>query len=193
MLFKPGTNDLYGCDHGSDMFGKSLGDVRNYQPITDWNPPDEFNKLEQGKFYGHPYITGDRIPRVEYQKRPDIHDLAAKTTVPIWKFPAHVAACGWTFIQAGARMPKDHIGDAFIAQHGSYNRDHKVGYAIERLMFDDATGLPYASWKIVGCLARDGNTVLARPADITQGPDGDFYFTDEIGKQIFRLSYVGAK
>src|SRR5688572_16208241 len=45
LLIRPGTNDVYGCDHGSDQFGSRYGETGGpgQQPVTDLNPPCEFN------------------------------------------------------------------------------------------------------------------------------------------------------
>ena len=56
-------------DHGSDWFGRELGDKRGRQPITDWNPPEEMNKyvdftgthLSWDKNFHGTNIVNDRI------------------------------------------------------------------------------------------------------------------------------------
>lgn len=89
LRLRPGTNEVWGVDHGSDWFGRTLGErPQQFQPITDHNPPDELNHYEEGKFYGHPFITGNKLPRIEYQNRKDIVELADKTVPPAWSFGA---------------------------------------------------------------------------------------------------------
>ena len=51
LRFRPGTQELYGCDHGSDWYGKLLGDTDGNQPITNRVPDDEFNNYVEGGFY----------------------------------------------------------------------------------------------------------------------------------------------
>jgi len=190
LLFKPGTNELYGCDQGSDNFGHDLGEVQGRnQPVTDFNPPDEFNKYVEGHFYGHPFIVGDRMPRYEYMKAPDILQLAADTIPPIWSFGPHWAADGWIFVERSA-FGQDFFGDAFIALHGSWNRVTKAGYRVERLMFDKVIKEPYGSQMIVSTLSPTDET-LARPVDVAIEPDsGDLLFTDDFGNRIFRVTPV---
>ena len=55
-------------------YGESTG--RN-QPITDLNPPEEFNKYVQDGFYGHPFIMGNGVPRPEFADRRDITAIFA--------------------------------------------------------------------------------------------------------------------
>jgi glucose/arabinose dehydrogenase len=195
LRIRPGTNEIWGCDHGSDSFGQRLGEeAPNRQPITDYLPPDEFNHYEQGKFYGHPFIVGNRMPRYEFADRKDIVELAERTVPPEWCFPAHSATNGWTFIDPGINekthaFPADHGGDAFVGCHGSWNRSTKTGYKVVRVLFDG--GHPYGSLDIVTFLDKDGRTVHGRPVDCVQAADGSILFSDEEGGRVYRIRYTG--
>ena len=64
LRFRPGTTEIWGFDHGSDNFGGTYGEqMGKNQPITDLNPPEEFNRYVQDGFYGHPFIMGNGVPR----------------------------------------------------------------------------------------------------------------------------------
>ncbi|MCF7803469.1 MAG: PQQ-dependent sugar dehydrogenase [Candidatus Marinimicrobia bacterium] len=192
LRFRPGTDEVWGADHGSDWYGRPIGDTRAQQPITDHNPPDEFNHYRKGEFYGHPFIVGNILPRVEYYDRDDIIDLASKTVPPEWMFGAHVATNGFTFVSLeNNHFPPDHQGDAFVAQHGSWNSSVKVGYAVVRVLFDDVTGDPYGELEIVQTLADDGETVLERPVDCVEAPDGSILFSGDHGGRVYRITYTG--
>jgi glucose/arabinose dehydrogenase len=188
LRLRPGTQEVWGVDHGSDWFGRTLGERAGFQPVTDFNPPDELNHYEQGKFYGHPFIVGNRVPRIEYQQRRDILELAAKTEPPAWSFGAHWATNGFTFLTK-THFP-GHQGDMFVACHGSWNRSVPDGYRIERVLFDPVTGRPYGSLTIVKTLSAD-NQVLARPVDCAEAPDGSVIFTCDMTHRIYRISWVG--
>lgn len=186
LQYRPGTTEVWGCDHGSDNFGRKFGERpgRN-QPITNLNPPDEFNHYVEGHFYGHPFITGLNMPRPEYADRPDILELADKDTPPAWCFPAHWAPDGWTFLDKTTAL--GNRGDAFIAFHGSWNRVPRGGYCIVRLLFDPVTQQPYGSLKIVSCVTKD-DKVLARPVDCCEAPDGSILFSCDSTGKIYRIS-----
>ena len=191
LVVRPGTDEIWGMDHGSDRFGgeletKPLGG----QPITDFNPPGEMNHLVEGGFYGHPYITGNRVPRYEYMNRPDIVELAAKTIVPEWCTGAHWAPCAMVFY-TGDQFPSDYKNDAFVGFHGSWNRSKRAGYCVSRVLFDN--GHPYGELKYVDFLTDDGKKVLGRPVDVVVAPDGSLLISDDSGNKIYRLSYVGKK
>ncbi len=195
LRFRPGTNEVWGVDHGSDNFGGPLGEKQGNQPVTDRNPPCEFNHYEQDKFYGHPFITGNRVPRYEFMKRPDILDLAARTVPPEWTFGAHWAPNGFCFVDpaindAKKQFPADHNGDAFVGFHGSWNRSDRAGYCIARVLFDD--GHPYGLLKIVDGLP-DPKGDAVRPVDCVMAPDGSILFSADQPGRVYRLKWVGVE
>lgn len=189
LVLRPGTDEIWGMDHGSDWFGREVGDERGMQPITDYNPPGEMNKYIEGGFYGHPFITGNRVPRYEYADRDDIIELAAKTIVPQWCSGAHWAPNGMMFY-TGDQFPAEHNGDAFVAYHGSWNRSVKAGYQVTRVLFED--GKPYGEKAYVKFITKN-QEVLGRPVDVVQAPDGTLLISEDQENKIYRLKYVGDK
>lgn len=198
LMLRPGTDEIWGSDHGSDNFGGPIGEGKwqppagsglSKQPLTDLIPPEEFNHYVQDGFYGHPFVVGDRLPRPEFVNRPDIMELIAKTIPPAWSAGPHWAGNGWTFVT------KDYFpgqkGNAWVAYHGSWNSTKKVGYRVESILFDSMTGQPYGSQLIVSTLS--ANDVLARPVDCVEAPDGSMLFTSDQGSSIYRISYTGAR
>ncbi len=205
LRLRPGTNEIWGCDHGSDWFGLKYGESNEKgQPITDFNPPDELNKYEQGKFYGHPFITGNRVPRLEFKDREDIVDLAAKTIPPQWCFGAHWAVNSFTFVDPSVNakakhpLPAEYEGDMFVACRGSWNRSEPAGYQVARVMFDKDKklgGKPIGLQTIVSTLftnAAGEHEVQARPVDCVQAPDGSILFSSDspIGR-VYRIRWKG--
>ncbi len=192
LVIRPGTNEIWGMDHGSDWFGgimEKKEDQKNSQPITDLNPPGEMNHYVKGAFYGHPYITGNRLPRYEYMERDDIVELASKTTPPAWASGAHWAPNAMEFY-TGDQFPDEAHGDAFVAYHGSWNRSNKDGYCVTRVFFDN--GKPYGELVYVDFLTESGD-VLGRPVDIVVAPDGSILISDDHGSNIYKLTYTGGK
>lgn len=205
LRLRPGTSEIWGCDHGSDWFGIKYGESNEKgQPITDMNPPDELNRYEQGKFYGHPFIAGNRVPRLEFKDREDIVELAALTVPPQWCFGAHWAVNSFTFIdpttnqKAAHPLPKEYEGDMFVACRGSWNRSEPAGYQVARVRFDKDPklgGKPAGLETVVSTLARNDAgefDVLARPVDCVQAPDGSILFSCDapIGR-VYRVRWKG--
>ncbi len=201
LRLRPGTDELWGMDHGSDNFGKKLGEGEKGQPVTDFYPPEEINHYESGKFYGHPFIAGNRVPRYEYMDKQDILDIAARTTVPELCMPAHWAGNGFTFLdptvveataaKPGA-MPADHAGDMIACYHGSWNRTVPDGYCVVRVLWDKEEGRPIGYVKLVDGLSKDKKPLL-RPVDAVQCPDGSVLFSCDMTGKIYRIRYVGTK
>ncbi len=184
LRLRPGTEEIWGIDHGSDNFGGKYGESKGNQPITDLIPGEELNKFTEGAFYGHPYLSNNRIVRPEYADRPDLIELAAKTTPPEWTFGAHWSGLGFTFLTKNY-FP-DHQGDLIAAFHGSWNSSKKVGYSVVRVLFDKESGKPYGSLPLVTCL--DGERPLARPVDCVEAPDGTILFSCDMTNKIYRIS-----
>jgi glucose/arabinose dehydrogenase len=186
IQLRPGTDELWGLDHGSDNFGKQYGESKGNQPVTDLVPGEELNHLQEGKFYGHPFLSNQRLVRPEFAKRPDIIELAAKTEPPAWVFGAHWAGNGFTFLEKDY-FP-DQQGDLYAAFHGSWNSTVRVGYRIDRVLFDKQTGRPYGSQRIVGTLGPDPSKPLARPVDCAEAPDGTILFSCDRTNRVYRIS-----
>lgn len=207
LRIRPGTgekaSEIWGIDQGSDWFGRELGEdpgnPAKGQPVTDLNPPDELNKYIEGAFYGHPYITGDRLPRYEYLKRTDIVELAAKTTPPALALPARGGAEGFTFIdpavvgrtqgKSGA-MPRDFAGDLIVAFHGSWNRSTLTGCSVARVIFDPIEQRPIGFVTLVDGvkIAGDGaRSALIRPVDVVQIADGSVLFSCDMTGRVYRI------
>lgn len=186
LVIRPGTDEVWGMDHGSDWFGREIEKKHqgSGQPITDRNPPCEMNHYTRGGFYGHPFIVGNKLPRYEYMDRDDIVELAAKTIAPAWETGAHWAPNSMTFYTG--KSFKGLTGSAFVAYHGSWNRSEKVGYAVTCVLFDQ--GRPYGELVFVNFLDENGQDYYARPVDTLVWYDGSLLISDDGGNRIYRLS-----
>ena len=166
----PHTGQIHFTDNGADGMG-------------DDSPPDELNALVPGEHYGFPWFGGgtDRTPQFKLLPPP------ANTQLPVEKFQAHVAPLGVDFY-AGAMFPADYRNDAFVAQHGSWNRSKPVGYQIVRVRFDK-TGKAIGSEPFIsGWLKANGN-VTGRPVDLEELPDGSLLISDDAADVIYRVTY----
>ena len=188
LAVRPGTDEIWGVDHDVDMMGwKMEGDRKNGQPITDHNPPAELNHYVEGGFYGHPWIVGKNQPNLNFLDNTNLIKYASMAVLPEWTMPAHCAANALVFY-TGTNIPNAR-GDAFVAQHGSWNAAQKVGYCLSRILFED--GHPYGEQKMVNFL-KDGSEVKGRPIDCAQAPDGSILISDDSGNRIYRFRYVGS-
>lgn len=172
VTIEPATGELWCVVNERDALGDDV-------------PPDYATRVEDGAFYGWPwyYIGANEDPRLK-GKRPD---LADKVTVPDVLFQAHSAPLGITFYNADA-FPADYKGDAFVAMHGSWNRDHRTGYKVVRLLFDDA-GKPTGAYQdFMTGFVLDDQSVWGRPVDVEVAKDGSLLVSEDGGGTIWRVS-----
>ena len=98
-------------------------------------PPDYVTRVREGGFYGWPwYYIGDHEDPRHAGERPD---LKGKVTVPDVLIQPHSASLGMTFYERRRRFPPEYRGDAFAAQHGSWNRGKRTGYKVVRVRLKD--------------------------------------------------------
>ncbi|WP_211109914.1 PQQ-dependent sugar dehydrogenase [Azospirillum oleiclasticum] len=177
--WEPTTGVLYGMDQGIDWLG-------------DDEQPEEFNRIEEGKDYGWPYVFSDRKinPALKPPGRnPDAY--AKGTEQPILYYTAHAAPMQMVFYN-GHGFPPEYRDDAFVAMHGSWNRAMPSGYEVVRVRFDD--GKPVAVEPFVGgFLSRqdDGSwTAFGRPVGLAVAKDGALLVSDDANGVIHRVAYT---
>jgi glucose/arabinose dehydrogenase len=171
LAFHPKTGQLFFTDNGADSMG-------------DDSPPDELNQLENaGQHFGFPWFGGgqDRTPQFARRPLPD-----RKLSAPVIAFGAHVAPLGIHFYR-GSMFPPEYQHDAFVAQHGSWNRSSPVGYRVVRVRFDNNGNAVSHEPFIEGWL--NAGAKLGRPVDIAELPDGSLLVSDNHGHLIWRISY----
>jgi len=168
--FHPKSGTMYFTDNGVDMMG-------------DNSPPDELNKLSrEGEDFGFPSFGGGTDKTKEYgaKAKPDM-------TPPVGRFGAHVAALGLHFYR-GAMFPEDYRTDAFVAQHGSWNRSQPDGYRVMRVKMDGEGNVKGMEPFAEGWL-QDGHA-WGRPVDVSELPDGSLLVSDDTAGQVYRISYA---
>ena len=134
LTLAPATDQLWCAVNERDGLGDNL-------------VPDYVTRVKPGGFYGWPwwYMGGHEDPRLKGQ-RPD---LAAQVQTPDVPLQPHSAALGLAFYpkdQGGpAAFPAEFRGDAFVALHGSWNRELRTGYKVVRLKLQD--GVPTGAYE----------------------------------------------
>jgi glucose/arabinose dehydrogenase len=173
----PVTEELWGMDHGSDFRGDDL-------------PPEELNAIGADGNYGWPYCYADRKPDPIIDDPPDQSkaEYCADTLPPVLLNQAHEAPIGLVFYQ-GSTFPEQYENGAFVALHGSWNRDPATGYEVAFIRFEE--GVPQSIEPFVtGFLADDAKSTFGRPAGINVAPDGSLLFTDDSNGIVYRVQYA---
>jgi glucose/arabinose dehydrogenase len=172
LSMHPGTGVMWASQNERDMLGDDL-------------PVEEINLLTRdGEHFGWPFCHGDRVPNPEYQDR---GNFCQTTVPPALGIQAHSAPLGMAFY-TGDAFPEEYRGDLFVALHGSWNRSERTGYKVVRVRVDDGVPVSYedfaAGWLSAG-------RVHGRPVDVTVGPRGDVFISDDDGGRIYRIRWTG--
>lgn len=183
LAFHPSTGVLYTVVNERDRLGDDL-------------VPDYLAGVVEGAFYGWPYayLTPDHLdPRRMTAGASERPDLAAQTRTPEVLFQSHSAPLGLVFY-TGEAFPQKYRGGAFVAFHGSWNRDTGTGYKLVFVPFGP-DGQPEGGYEdfLTGFLTNaNGPSVWGRPTGLLVLADGSLLFTDDAQGRIYRISYPGA-
>lgn len=170
--FHPETGMLYFTDNNTDWMGDDV-------------PPGELNAASRaGMHFGFPYYAGGSVRHPEWADK----SPPARATMPVVEFQAHVAPLAVRFY-TGDMFPKEYRNDAFVAQHGSWNRSTPVGYRVMRIKFDDKGSVIGKVVFADGWLQQE--KAWGRPVDLLQLPDGSLLLSDDYQGVIYRIAYEG--
>ena len=169
--------------------GELWASVNERDGLGDDLVPDYVTRVREGGFYGWPwyYLGTTQDPR----HRGAHPELRGKTLVPDVLIQSHSASLQMTFY-TGAQFPAEYSGEAFAAEHGSWNRAKRTGYKVIRVPLKD--GVPTGEYEdfLTGFVTADGN-VWGRPVGVTVARDGSLLVSDDGGNRIWRISYSGGK
>jgi glucose/arabinose dehydrogenase len=172
LAIQPGSGTLWCSTNERDGLGDDL-------------VPDYVTRVKEGGFYGWPwyYLGAHEDPR-RAGERPDLKD---KITIPDVLLQAHSASLGMTFYDAG-QFPSDYRGDAFAAEHGSWNRSKRTGYKVIRIRMKD--GAPTGEYEdfVTGFVISD-REVWGRPVGVAVAHDGSLLVSEDGSGTIWRVSH----
>ena len=170
----PTTGQLWCSTNERDMLGDNL-------------VPDYITHIQEGGFYGWPwwYMGGHQDPRLA-GKHPE---LKSKVITPDVLLQPHFASLEMTFYE-GSQFPSEYKGDAFAAEHGSWNKSHRAGYEVIRVPMHDGKATGEYEDFLTGFTTSDGH-VWGRPVGVTVGEDGSLFVTDDGSGSIWHVSYTG--
>jgi glucose/arabinose dehydrogenase len=177
ITVQPGTGELWASVNERDDLGDDL-------------VPDYVTRVKDGGFYGWPwfYIGANQDPR-----HPGAHpELKGKVIVPDVLIQSHSASLEMLFY-TGKQFPKEYAGDAFAAEHGSWNRAKRTGYKVIRVPLEN--GVPTGEYEdfLIGFVTPSGD-VWGRPVGVAVARDGALFVSDDGGDVVWKVSYgPGAK
>lgn len=165
----PKTRELWFTDNGKDMMGNDI-------------PPDELNRApRKGMNFGFPYCHGGTISDPEFGSQHKCSEFVP----PVQALAPHAAALGMRFY-TGQMFPKEYRDQIFIAEHGSWSRDQKIGYRVMLVKLKGDKAVEYAPFA-EGWL--QGQSAWGRPVDLLVDKDGALLVSDDEAGVIYRISY----
>jgi glucose/arabinose dehydrogenase len=172
LAIQPATGALWASVNERDGLGDDL-------------PPDYITRVRDGGFYGWPwfYIGDHPDPRHRGARA----ELKHHVIVPDVLIQPHSASMQLSFYD-GPQFPAEYRGDAFAAQHGSWNRSKLVGYKVIRVRLQD--GVPTGEYQdfLTGFVVADGKA-WGRPVGVAVAADGALLVSDDASGTIFRIAY----
>jgi glucose/arabinose dehydrogenase len=175
----PVSGHLYGLDHNTDHRG------------DDW-PPEEINRIREGRHYGWPWCGGDRQVDWHVAQNPEgdmsREQFCAQTEPPVLTYVAHAAPMQMVYY-TGNSFPAEYRNDAFVTMRGSWNRNPPIGYEVVRIRFNDQ-GVPTAVEPFVsGWLVGGGRAHFGRLMGLAQAADGSLLIGDDTNGVIYRVAH----
>jgi glucose/arabinose dehydrogenase len=165
----PVGHELWFTDNGRDTLGDEI-------------PSCELNHApKEGMHFGYPYCHQGDLPDPEYGRK----HACSEFTPPAAKLGPHVAPLGMRFY-TGSLFPADYRNNIIIAEHGSWNRSHKIGYRLARIVLKDGK-VERQEIFAEGWLQGEQN--WGRPVDVLVMADGSLLVSDDQAGVIYRITY----
>jgi glucose/arabinose dehydrogenase len=176
LAINPQTGQLWVAVNERDALGDNL-------------VPDYVTHVQEGGFYGWPwyYLGPNPDPRFA-GKHPELKE---KVVVPDTLLQSHSAPLNLTFYE-GKQFPASYRGALFVTSHGSWNRDHRTGYKVVRVLAPNGKATGEYEDFVTGFVLNDA-AVWGRPVGVTVAKDGSLVFTDDASNSVWRVTYTGGK
>jgi glucose/arabinose dehydrogenase len=187
--------------------------VNERDEIGNHLPPDYVTSVPEGGFFGWPwyYMGGHQDPRLpepcadgtgpnpqlakpltEEQGNDCKHvNMASKVITPDVLVQPHMASLEMTFYpEHKASFPAQYDGDAFAAEHGSWNRAKRAGYEVISIPMHGGHATGEYDDFLTGFVTPDGN-VWGRPVGVTIANDGSLFVSDDGSRSVWHVVYTG--
>lgn len=176
--------------------------------------PDYVTSVKEDGFYGWPwyYMGGHPDPRLAQpcsdgtgvnMQAPATSpsgesckhvDQSARVITPDVLVQPHMASLEMVFYPndqkpSPAAFPSQYDGDAFVAEHGSWNRAGRAGYEVIRVPLHNGKAEGTYEDFLTGFLTADGQ-VWGRPVGVTVAKDGSLFVTDDGSRSVWHVTYA---
>jgi glucose/arabinose dehydrogenase len=166
----PESHELWFTENGRDELGNDI-------------PPDELNHAPRaGMHFGFPYCHAGAVRDPEFNDR-----TCAEFEPPVQRLGPHVAALGMRFY-TGAMFPPEYKNAIIIAEHGSWNRERKLGFRVMVVRLDGDKAVSYEPL-VTGWLDEATDQAWGRHADVEVLDDGSLLISDDWKGVLYRVTY----
>lgn len=170
----PQTKELWFTENGRDSLGNEM-------------PGDELNRAPRaGMHFGFPYCHAGNIVDPEFGQ-PLGERACSEYEPPVQVLDPHVAALGMRFY-TGAMFPAEYKNAIIFAEHGSWNRERKLGFRVMVVKLDGNKAVSYEPF-ITGWLDESTDQAWGRPVDVEVLDDGSLLVSDDWKGVIYRVTY----
>ena len=179
LAWSPWTGELWTTVNERDMMGSDL-------------VPDYLTNVPIGAQYGWPWVywRWKTDKRVE-ERMPEF--LTEYTRKPEYALGPHVAALGMVFSEEGNLMGSQFAQGAFIARHGSWNRNPPSGYDVVFVSFDERGNPKGKPVTVLGGFLADGGKTHGRPTWVAWDKTGGLLVSDDTAGIVWRVWDPAAK
>jgi glucose/arabinose dehydrogenase len=201
LTVNPRDGSLWATMHGRD--GLQVPPVGQWTFSNEYgaeNPAEQVNHIVKGADFGWPYCYFSNeehklVTAPEYGGDGKTTDRCVGKTLPEYAFPGHWAPNDMMFY-TGAGFPARYKDGAFIAFHGSWNRAPlpQAGFKLVFLPMKGgkaAAHETFADGFAPAGAASDFDKRVHRPTGLAQGIDGSIYVADDVGGNVYKISYKG--
>lgn len=173
FAWHPETKELWFTDNGRDYLGND-------------QPDCELNRVpDKGMHFGFPFCHAGNIKDPEFGNKRSCDEF----TAPVQKLGPHTAPLGMRFY-TGKMFPENYQQQIFIARHGSWNRDRKIGYDLVSVQLEGNQSKGYQVFA-TGWLDEAKQSAWGRPVDVQLLPDGSMLVSDDQADAVYRIWYEG--
>ena len=210
LAINPTDRVLYVAQHGRDQLYANwpalFDSVRSAE-----TPAEELFRVERGDDFGWPYCYYDlrlqrKVLAPEYGGDGRAEGRCATKKGNIAAHPAHWAPNALLFY-TGPMFPARYRNGAFVAYHGSWNRQPALPQSGFNVVFQplrDGRGVGDFEVFADGFFAEEARLAARpaqappgpkrhRPTGLAVGPDGSLYISDDGMGRIWRVYYVGER
>jgi glucose/arabinose dehydrogenase len=175
--------------------------------------PDYVTSVPENSFFGWPwyYMGGHEDPRLpqpcadgtgpnpqltqplseDAAKNCKRVDMSSKVKTPDVLVQPHMASLEMVFYpEHKEQFPAAYDGDAFAAEHGSWNRKNRAGYEVISIPMQDGHSSGEYDDFLTGFVTADGQ-VWGRPVGVAVAKDGSLFVTDVGSRSVWHVTYTG--